>query len=109
MLEEHEALSELYLVTGSEIVHKGPSILHGFLLAADGGAAAADIYDGVNSQAEKRIHLEALSGTTFGWRSTDGIKLYNGIYVETTATFGVIMLEYHPMRLDTKPILIKEA
>ena len=105
---EHESLSELYLFTGEEIVHKGPCILHCFLLAADGGAAEADIYDGENANAERRIHLEALSGTTFGWRSTDGIKFYNGIFVATTATNGVVMVEYHPVILDTKPRVIKE-
>lgn len=103
MLEEAGELSEQILVTADTLIHIGPCIFHGCLLAADGGNDDAQIFDGTNSNGEERFHLEALSGTTFGWRSTDGVLFHKGIYVVVKDSNAHVMVEYHPIKLGGPP------
>ncbi len=108
-LEDPKDLSIITLVTVTGLVHIGPCIFHACLLAADGGNTDAQIFDSITGNANERFHLEALSGTTFGWRSTDGVFFHQGIYVVVESSEAHVMLEYHPLHPPHPASLPKEA
>lgn len=88
----------LKLVTGSTVVHIGPCEVFAVSLAGDGGNAECDVYDGVNANGERKGHIEVLSGTTFHICLAAQTKFLYGIYVVATATYGIVMVEYKPLK-----------
>lgn len=89
-------LSRLDIVTVNGVIHIGPCIIHAVLVAGDGANGDAQVFDSVSGNANEKFHIEALSGTTFGWSSTDGVKFFQGIYVIVNANTTHVMIEYHP-------------
>ena len=108
-LEDPDSLSSFILVTVDGVIHIGPCIFHSCLLAADGANEDAQIFDSVSGNANEKFHLEAISGTTFGWRSTDGILFHQGIYVKVKDTGAHVMIEFHPLKLGPKNFIAAEV
>lgn len=105
----HESLSDLIHVAVTGLIHIGPSVFHGVIVSGEGADANAQVYDGTNANAEELFHIEAVSKTTFGWRSTDGVLFHKGIYVVVNASTTHVMIEYHPIRLGGDGRVIQEV
>lgn len=108
MAHEHEALSTIFLTTTSQVVHIGPCIIHACLLSGDGGNVNAQIFDGQNANGVEKFHLEALSGTTFGWSSADGVLFHKGIYITVGDANAHTMVEYHGIKKGGFPPIIEQ-
>lgn len=88
---------ELKLVTANTVLHNGPCFVSGVTLAADGQNCDAQIYDGINTNGEEKIHLEALTGTSFKWGPHPRVKFNNGIYVVVSRAEAHVMVTYIPL------------
>lgn len=81
----------------SRVIYKGPMKLCCVMLAGDGSNADCQVYDGENVHGELKAHIEALSGTTFGWYPPYGVKFDNGLYIAVSATSAKVTASYHPL------------
>jgi len=106
---EHEALSEEICINVTGVVHIGPCILHGIIVAGKAADGDAQLHDSVNANGELRFDISCVSKTTFGWRSTDGILLHKGIHITVNAATTFVMIEYHPIKLGAAGRIIVEA
>lgn len=79
------------------IVNAGPCLVYGVTLAADGANADVDVYDGVNANAKKVSHLEALSGTSFSLPFAGPVIFHRGVYLDVNATTSFVTVEYKPL------------
>lgn len=86
---------ELRLVNVDGVINLGPCHVSGVTIAADNANGDCDIYDGTDKNGEKKIHLEALSGTSFNWPSTHGAPFRKGIYVVVNASTTNVMITFH--------------
>lgn len=80
----------------SRVIHKGPCSVDDVTIAGDGGAADCQVYDGFNDNGELKIHLEAISGTTFSWSPTHHANFFQGIYIAVNSTAAKVTVMYKP-------------
>jgi len=92
---DERSVSEIKLVTADTCIHKGKAVLHAVMVSGDGAAGDCDIYDGTNDNGEKIMHIEVLSGTTFGLQDAFGIDIRHGIYVVLNAATTNVMITYN--------------
>lgn len=102
-------LSRVHLTIVTGLIHIGPAIVHAVLLAADAANEDAQVFDSTNANAGETFHIEALSGTTFGWSSPAGVLFHKGIYVVVKDTGAHLMIEYHPIKKGVFPEIIEEV
>lgn len=100
--------SRIDLITVTGILHIGRCILHAVLLAGDGANADCQVSDSSDGNTNEKFHIESLSGTTFGWRSTDGVIFDRGIYITVNASTSHVMIEWHPVKRTLDPGLATE-
>lgn len=81
----------------SRVIHTGPVKVCCVTLAADGAAADCQIYDGESSNGRQVTHIEALTGTTFGWGPGVGVEFHNGIYVVCSSTAAKVTVTFEPL------------
>lgn len=81
----------------SSVIHTGPAKVCCVILAADNNNADCQVYDGESSNGKQKTHLEALSGTTFGWGPGVGVTFHNGIYVVCSSTAAKVTVTYEPL------------
>lgn len=87
----------LKLTTENVVIHIGRAKLLGVTISGDGANGDCDIYDGVNNLAEKKAHLEVLSGTSFNFIPSCGAYIERGIYVVVNASTTNVMVTYQPL------------
>lgn len=80
----------------SRVIHVGPCEVDDLTMAADNGAADCDLYDGVNNKARRKVHLEAISGTTFSWSPTHHANFHYGIYIKVSSSSAKVTVMYKP-------------
>jgi len=80
----------------SRVLHKGPVDFFGMIVAGDGANADCQIYDGLNTSGELKAHIEALSGTTFGWNPPVKLRFHYGIYVVVNANTTKVTVTFDP-------------
>ena len=80
----------------SRVIHKGPCLVTGFTVTADGAAAEADLYDGQNASGRHVAKIMALDGTTFEWHLQHPVDFDKGIYVHVNADTTYVMVCYIP-------------
>lgn len=85
------------LINANTLVIIGPCVISKVVISADGVAGDADIYDGLNDNMEKKYHLEALSGTTFGLPLARDELFSHGVYVKVNASTTSVMLSFKPV------------
>jgi len=73
----------------SRLIHKGPLKFCCAMLAADGANSDCQVYDGESANDDLKAHVEAISGTTFGWAPPGGVKFHKGLYVALSANAKV--------------------
>ena len=83
-------------INATGIVYKGPCYVSAITIAGDGAAADCDIYDGLNTNGERKFHLEALAGTTFIANLLHPTPFDNGIYVVVNAATTHVTIQYIP-------------
>ncbi len=81
----------------SRVIHIGPCEVDDVLLAGDGANADCQVYDGVNAQGELKVHIESLSGTSFGWSPTHHANFLYGIYIAVNANTAKVTVMYKPI------------
>lgn len=91
-MEKHNAI---VLTTTNRVIHIGDIIVDSIEIAADGANGDCDVYEGVTDKAEKKVHLEALSGTSFHYHGPALFK--NGIYIKVNASTTNVMVTYRPL------------
>lgn len=80
----------------SRIIHSGPCIVKSVHLGADGANADCQVYDGLNTSGKLKAHLEALSGTSYGWVPGDGTDFDQGIYIVVNAATTKVSVTFIP-------------
>jgi len=85
------------LFTADQVINIGPCLVWDVTIAADGAVGNCDIYNGDNDQAEKKIHLEAISGTSFSWHGHTDVPWEYGIYLKVNASTTNVMITYMPV------------
>ncbi len=85
------------LVNTTRLVFIGPCLVAGIAVSGDGAGADCDVYDGQNDKADKKFHLEALSGTTFGVEYHKDVLFRKGIYIAVNAGTTSVMIAYRPV------------
>lgn len=80
----------------SKLIHLGPCDVLGVQLAGDDANADCQVYDGENTNGELKVHLEALSGTSFHWSLGDGVDFDHGIYVVVNANTAKVTVIFKP-------------
>ncbi|MBA7494510.1 hypothetical protein ES702_05086 [subsurface metagenome] len=80
----------------SRVIHKGPCIVACVMMAADGANADCQVYDGVNDKGKQKAHIEAVTGTTFGWCPGKPTDFDNGIYIAVNAATSKVTVTYLP-------------
>lgn len=84
----------------SQVCYKGPCLVTGITISADGVNGDCQIYDGENANCEFKYHLEALAGTTFSadiWEATD---FNHGIFLVVNAATTHVTIQYIPLPLS---------
>jgi len=87
MAKEFPHVAHCKLYHKSQVAHIGPCIVTSLIVTGDGGGAEVDIYDGLSDRGERKAHLEALSGTTFGWDPGCSTDFDKGIYIKITGDY----------------------
>ena len=98
--EEHriaEIIYNLKHVTANTVIHKGPCIVGNVVCSGEGADATCDVYDGDNTSAEKKLHLDALSKTSFGTGAANRGYFRNGIYIVVNASTTHVSIWYIPL------------
>lgn len=80
----------------TRVIHIGPCEVDDVTLAGDGAAADCQVYDGTNAQGKLKIHLEAISGTTFSWSPTHHANFHFGIYIVVNAGTSKVTVMFNP-------------
>lgn len=88
------AHSKMY--NASQVVYIGPCILVSVLISGDGAAGDCDVYDGTNSNEERKCHLEVPSGESFQWSPGQGTDLDKGIYLAVNAATTFVTITWIP-------------
>lgn len=96
MAEQVPRVAHCKMYHKSEVAYVGPCLVASVIITGDGGGADADIYDGVSDRDEWKAHLEALSGTTFGWDPGCTTDFDKGIYVKITGDYTYITICWIP-------------
>jgi len=78
------------------LIHIGPCLLVGISLSGKGANGSCELYDGVDAQGDHKIHLEVLSGTTFGHHMHDPADFDKGMYLVVAETTTYVMIQYIP-------------
>ena len=89
--------SRLQLANTNRTIHIGPCALLGVTMSGDGAAGDCDIYDGTNAFAERKAHLETLTGLTAPMPLTFPVRMDYGIFVAVNAATTFVMIEYAPL------------
>ena len=82
------------LTTTSRVLYKGRCKVHSILVAGDGANGDSQVFDGENSDGDEKFHIEALSGTTALWLSSEGVNFMKGIYIAVNAATTHVTVEY---------------
>jgi len=82
------------LFTVSQEIYEGPCLMGNVIITGDGGAADADVYDGINDKAERKLHLEALQGVTFSTGAHQDHVMRRGIYVKINNATTYLTVTY---------------
>lgn len=69
-------------IVSSQIIHKGPCLITGFCVTADGAGGGAKLYDGESNLGELKARVLAINGTTFAWELPNPVDFDKGIYIE---------------------------
>ena len=80
----------------SRVFHVGPCAVDSIMLAADGATTDCEVFDGVNDKAELKFHIEAISGTTFGWSAMHHANFKYGIYVKLLNANAKVTVMFNP-------------
>jgi len=90
------------MVNANTVVLKSPGIVGNICIAGDGANGDCDIYDGENANAERKYHLEVLSGSTAEIGAGHFRKFNHGIYIVVNASTTFVTVEYLPLTTDGK-------
>lgn len=81
----------------------GPVLVFCVCIAGDGAQADCQVYDGSSTNGKLKVHLEALSGTTFQWNPGVGVHFDNGIYLAVKANTTKVTVTFMPLRKKERP------
>lgn len=90
-------ISTAEMVNSTQVIHIGPVFVYSVIISGDGANADADIYDGENDKAERKFHLEALSGTTNPAPANSKIRFNKGIYIKVNAATTFVTVIFRPL------------
>lgn len=96
VIRKEPLVAHCRMTNANVIIHKGPCLVVGITISADGVNADCDVYDGENANEERKFHLEALAGTTFGAQLWEGTDFDKGIYVVVNAATTFVTIQYIP-------------
>jgi len=86
------------LTNTSRTIYKGPALLYSITISGDGAAGDCDVYDGVNSQGERKYHLEVGAGATVVVSLQNPVELDRGLYVKVNAATTFVTVQYEPLK-----------
>uniref|UniRef100_A0A6M3JK37 Uncharacterized protein n=1 Tax=viral metagenome TaxID=1070528 RepID=A0A6M3JK37_9ZZZZ len=84
------------LVNVSQLVYSGACVVGGITISGDGAAGDCDVYDGVNTLAERKFHLEVLTGVTFSTGALQDNQFNHGIYIVVNAVTTFVTVSFRP-------------
>ena len=84
----------LIYTTSNLIVTRGRCLFLGAWVAGDGANGDCQIYDGVSTNDPQKVHLEALSGTTFALVPPAPVIFERGIYLVVSAATTKVTIAY---------------
>lgn len=84
------------LVTSSQIVSNGPSLIVGVAISGTGSNPDAQIYDGKNANGLMKLHLDCLQYTGWSPNIQPGVECLTGIYVVVDAATTYVLVQYYP-------------
>ena len=90
------------LTNTSSVLHLGPCIVGNIAISGDGAAGDCDVYDGENAKAERKYHLEVLTGVSFATGAAALKKFNYGVYVVVNAATTFVTVELIPLGRDTE-------
>ena len=86
--------------TAGRILSRGPTWFFNATIAGDGVNGDGDVYDGTNTNEEKKYHLEALSGTTFVTGIHSPILFHRGVFAVVNASTTFMTVVWRPASLE---------
>lgn len=81
----------------SKTLHKGLALIIGATLAADGAVADMQVYDGVDTNGQQKLHIEAYTANTAHIVPAGPILCEEGIHVVVNAATSKWTLQYIPI------------
>jgi len=84
------------LTNASKIIHKGPCLITGFMVAGVGADGTVDLYDGESAKGEHKSTVVVLNGTTFFWTMVHPVDFDNGIYIAVHQATTYVTICYIP-------------
>lgn len=86
----------------SRAIHIGPCAVDDVTLAADGANTDCEVFDGLNDKGELKVHLEAISGTTFSWSPTHHANFLYGIFIKVLNANAKVTVMFKPKKRSGK-------
>lgn len=85
------------LVSSSNVQHVGPALIVSISMSGSGATPDAQVYDGVNSNGEKKIDLRAIQDEAFSPFLGGPILCLTGIYAAVDASTTLLMITFYPL------------
>ncbi len=95
-IEYEKADSRIEFTKTSRVIFVGPCFVEDLMLSGDGAQADCQVYEGQNANGDLKVHLEALSGTTFNFNHPGGVLFRKGLYIAVNAVTSKVSVILKP-------------
>jgi len=89
-------VSHLVMHNSDMLIHIGPCLLTGVTVSGDGASGSCELYDGLDAAGDHKIHLEVLTGVSFGIKMMYPADFDKGLYLAVGESTTYVMVQYIP-------------
>jgi len=90
-------------LASDQVVHRGPCLLVGVVVSGVGAAAKVQLHDGIDTNGERRLTVQAPDTYSFSPELKGGIEFRSGMYANLNAVTDLTTVLYYPGAMVAGP------